>query len=368
MPALFVLLLASYLLGNIYIFVRGLQALGHLSSLIKVSFIVVYLIGSLLLIVMMFLRGSKHIPASSGHVLFQIGSGWLVFVFYMVIFLVCTDLIRVFNHSFQYGFYISLFLTFSLLTYGYINYQRPNKQVINITVNKSVPQQDKLKIVAVSDWHLGFGTNMKRLKKDVDRINAEKPDIILIAGDLIDNSVTPVITQEMDKDLNRLQAPMGIYMVPGNHEYISGINSCIDFIEKTNIQLLKDSMVMLPCGLQILGRDDHSNRNRLSAKEWAALADHSKPIILLDHQPNHLADAQLIKADLQLSGHTHDGQIFPLTLVTNSLFELSYGYKKTDNTHYYVTSGITLWGPPFRIGTNSEIVVINCSFATQKPN
>ena len=357
MPVFFILILVSYLLGNIYVFVRGLQALGHLSSAFKVIYSVVYLLGASLLIIMMIFREARHIPASLGHILFQTGSAWLVFILYMVVFLGCTDLISVFNRSFQHGFYISLLLTISLLTYGYINYQHPVKQVINITVDKPVTQQDNIKIVGISDWHLGFGTSNKRLKQDVDRINAEKPDIILIAGDLIDNSVTPVISREMDRELNRLHAPMGIYMAPGNHEYISGISQSTDFIGKTNIQLLKDSMVTLPCGLQIIGRDDYINRNRLSAKEWVALADPSKPTILIDHQPNHLTDAQLIKADLQFSGHTHNGQFFPFTFITGRLFELSYGFKKSGDTHYYVTSGLALWGPPFRIGTSSEIAV-----------
>jgi predicted MPP superfamily phosphohydrolase len=137
----------------------------------------------------------------------------------------------------------------------------------------------------------------------------------------------------------------------------------MDFISKTKIQLLKDLVVLLPCGLQIIGRDDVSNRNRLSANDWVNLIDPSKPTILIDHQPSHLADAQLIKADLQFSGHTHNGQIIPLTFLTNYLFELSYGFKKEGDTHYYVTSGLALWGPPFRIGTDSEFVVFECTFA-----
>ena len=203
----------------------------------------------------------------------------------------------------------------------------------------------------------------KRLKKDIDRINAEKPDIILIAGDLIDNSVAPVITREMDKELNRLHAPMGIFMVPGNHEYISRIDKSIDFISQTQIQLLRDKAVTLPCGVQIIGRDDISNRKRLTASDWANLTDPSKPTILLDHQPHHLEDAQLIKADLQVSGHTHNGQFFPFTFVTNRMFELSYGFRKTGDTYYYVTSGLALWGPPFRIGTNSEMAVFSLEFS-----
>ena len=308
-------------------------------------------------------RNTKHIPFTLGHVLFQIGTGWLVFILYMIIFLACTDLIKVFNRSFPYGFYISLLLTFSLLIYGYINYQHLHKQVFNIVINKPLLNGDKLKIVAISDWHLGLGTNKNRMKRDIDLINAENPDIILIAGDLIDNSIVPAIGQQMDQELNRLHARMGIYMAPGNHEYISGINACSDFLRSTNIQLLKDSTVTLPCGLQIVGRDDYSNRRRLSARDWANLTKASRPTIVIDHQPYNLHEAQLIKADLQISGHTHNGQVIPLKFLTDYLFEISYGYKKTGSTHYYVTSGLALWGPPFRIGSDSEFVVFECSFA-----
>ena len=363
MPLFFILLLISYLLGNVYIFVRGLQALGHLSIAFRGTFSVFYWICVFLLVVSFAFRDSKQMPFCVGQTIFHIGSGWLVFTLYMVILLACTDLIRLFNKSFSYGFFISLALTISLLIYGYLNYKHPKKQVINISVNKPVNDSGKLKIVATSDWHLGFGTDIKLLKKYIDLINAENPDIILIGGDLIDNSITPVILQEMDKELNRLNATMGIYMVPGNHEYISGIKECTDFLNETKIQLLKDSAIVLSCGLQIIGRDDFGNRNRLSANDWSKLTDSSKPTIIIDHQPQNLSDAQHIGADLQFSGHTHDGQIIPLKYLTDWLFDISYGYEKRENTHFYVSSGLAIWGPPFRIGTNSEFVVFEFSFA-----
>ncbi|MDR2915519.1 MAG: metallophosphoesterase [Tannerella sp.] len=363
MPLIFILMLVSYLLGNIYIFVRGLQTLGHLSLFVRGTYSTLYWVCALLLFASFALRDAKQVPFPVSHTLFQIGSGWLVFTLYMVIFLACTDLIKVFNSSFSYGFVTALALTIGVLVYGYINYQHPNKQVINILIDKHLLNKDKLKIVAISDWHLGLGTDKSRLKRNIDRINAENPDIILIGGDLIDNSTTPVISQEMDRDLNRLHAPMGIYMTPGNHEYISGIDNCIDFIRTTKIQLLRDSAIMLPCGLQIIGRDDYSNRNRLTTNDWTRLVDMSKPTIIIDHQPQHLSGIQQAGFDLQFSGHTHDGQIIPLNFLTNYLFDLSYGYKKEGNTHFYVSSGLSLWGPPFRIGTNSEFVVFECSFA-----
>jgi len=364
MPLFFLIAFVIYLLGNVYIFVRGLHALGQYSLLIRGSFSVVFWVCALLLIATFVFRNVKHIPFPFGHVLFQIGTGWLIFVLYMVIFLACTDLIKVFNNSFQYGFVISLFLTISLLIYGYINYKHPNKQVINLSFNKPLADTDRLKIVALSDWHLGFGVTDSELKRNIDQINAEKPDIILIGGDLIDNSIMPVSVREMDKELNRLEARLGIFMTPGNHEYISGFNTCRDFIRKTHIQLLKDSLVTLPNGLQILGRDDYSNRRRLSANDWAKVIDNTQPLIIIDHQPFRLQEAQQMRADLQFSGHTHNGQIIPLKFLTDYMFELSYGYKKMGNTHYYVTSGLSLWGPPFRIGSKSELVIFECNFVT----
>jgi len=200
---------------------------------------------------------------------------------------------------------------------------------------------------------------MSRLHKNIDLINAEKPDLILIGGDLIDNSVFPVVNRRMDEELNRLEATMGVFMVPGNHEYISGMDECAEFVRRTKIRLLCDSIVVLPCGLQIIGRDDRSNRNRFVKEDWRSLVDKSKPSILLDHQPTDLDDARFLNADLQFSGHTHHGQVVPLNWLTKYLFELNYGFLRRDNTNYYVSSGLSLWGPPFRIGTVSEYVVFD---------
>ena len=363
MPKFFILVIVSYILGNVYIFVRGLQALGHLSLVFRVTYIVLFWVCALLLFASFAVRNAPQIPFNIGHTIFTIGAGWLVFLLYMVIFLAFTDFVKLFNKSFHYGFAISLMLTMCILIYGYINYKLPNKQVINIFINKSITTGDNLRIVAVSDWHLGFGTEKGQLKKNIDRINALKPDIIIIGGDLIDNSVVPVASQEMEKELNRLEAPLGIYMAPGNHEYISGLRQCEEYLKKTKIQLLIDSVVTLPCGLQIIGRNDYSNRNRMTANELARITDTSKPIILIDHQPYNLNEAQQIGVDLQFSGHTHNGQIFPINILTNYLFEISYGYEKREQTHFYVSSGLALWGPPFRIGSNSEIVVFDISFA-----
>jgi len=162
----------------------------------------------------------------------------------------------------------------------------------------------------------------------------------------------------MAEELTELKAPLGIYMVPGNHEYISGIDKSIQFIQNTPIQLLRDSVVTLPCGIQLIGRDDRSNARRLPLQKLMARIDKSKPVILLDHQPYQLAESQAAGIDLQFSGHTHHGQVWPMNWVTDHLYEQSHGYRQWENSHIYVSSGLSLWGPPFRIGTESEMVVL----------
>lgn len=378
MPTFFIILFSLYLGGNLYIFLRGRQALRRQSTGVKVLLSIVFW-GCASLFFCSFLFRNAALPASFARTCHEVGTGWLVFTFYMVILLALFDLLKLFNWRFKYAFYVSLGLTLSLLGYGYYHYQHPNTQVINMVINKplitgnasseirsgdSLNETDSmtLKIVAISDVHLGYGTDKMMLKGYVNRINALQPDLILIGGDLIDNSVVPLQTERMNEELSELKAPLGIYMVPGNHEYISGIEACSDFIHQTPIVLLHDTVWMLPNGIQLIGRDDRHNKRRKTLEELAANLDHSLPVILLDHQPYHLKQTEKAGVDLQFSGHTHHGQIWPLSLVTDYLFELSYGYKQMGNSHIYVSSGLSLWGPPFRIGTDSEWVVFNITF------
>ncbi len=189
-------------------------------------------------------------------------------------------------------------------------------------------------------------------------INAQNPDVVLIGGDLIDSSVQPLHSERMDEELSALNAPLGVYMVPGNHEYISGIDDCIGFLAKTPIVLLRDSVVTLECGLQIAGRDDRANPLRKSACELLESADKSRSVFLLDHQPYGLAENDALGVDVQFSGHTHDGQLWPGNLLVRRMYEQAAGWKRWEHAFIYVSSGLSLWGPPFRIGTSSDMAVL----------
>ena len=212
----------------------------------------------------------------------------------------------------------------------------------------------------MSDLHLGYTISTRELRQWVELINAEKPDLVLIGGDLIDNDLRPVTKASLDKELQKINAPLGIYAVPGNHEFISGIRESEAFYQKAGIPLLRDSVVNLE-NITLIGRDDYTNRYRKNIDELVKNGDSSKFTILLDHQPQNLNDAERANIDFQFSGHTHRGQIFPLSLLVDKMYELSHGYLKKGNTHYFVSSGLGIWGGKFRIGTNSDYLVMDIS-------
>ncbi|MDR0757229.1 MAG: metallophosphoesterase [Tannerella sp.] len=364
MRAYFILVLLAYLGGNVYIFVRGLQAIQHFPHIFKWLWGTLFWFSFLSLILSFALRNSRMATTAGWHVFYEYSCSWLVITLYMGLLLLLFDVFRLFNHSFHYGFVISLILTVCLLLYGHYRYQHPVDRVINIDVNKSLPDLTQpLKVVAISDVHLGTGTNKKRLQKYVRLINAWNPDIILIAGDLIDNSITPVRRQRMEEELRQLRAPLGIYMSPGNHEYISGIAESREYIAgATDIRFLCDSAVTLSNGIRIVGCDDASNPSRKELRALLEGTDCSLPVFVLDHQPYRLKQAEEEGVDLLFCGHTHHGQVWPMSWITEQLFDIGYGFEKRGNTSIYVSSGLSLWGPPFRIGTQSELVVFNIHF------
>ena len=353
MKLLFLLLPILYIVGNAYVYVRMLHSMVFLPLWGKILLSVVYWVVAFALVVS--LVGRDKLPSVMQQVLYVAGSIWLVAILYMVMALVVADVVRIFLPTFKYGFWCCAGLTACVLAYGYYNYCNPVVNKIAITFDK--PLSTPVRVVAVSDVHLGYATGKERLKKYVELINSQNPDIVLIAGDLIDNNVTPLRENRMNEELSQIVAPMGVYMVPGNHEYISGIDEAVSFLKETPIVLLRDTIVELPCGLQIVGRDDRHNKRRLPLRDIVAKTDSSKPMIMLDHQPYQVAKKDSLGVDVQVSGHTHRGQVFPMNMLVDMMYEQSYGYRKWSHSHVYVSCGLSLWGPPFRIGTSSDIAV-----------
>jgi predicted MPP superfamily phosphohydrolase len=193
------------------------------------------------------------------------------------------------------------------------------------------------------------------------------PDVIFLLGDIVDGELGPVMRGDLLKYFKGPETKDGLYAITGNHEFIGGAKRTIPYIESKGIRVLKDEVVTLPGGIQLIGRLDRDSRRfygkeRLPLEELMKGIDHSRPIILLDHQPFHLAETEKYGIDLQLSGHTHNGQMWPLNYLTRRIYELSYGYMRKGNSQIIVSSGFGLWGPRIRSGSHSEVLLINIKF------
>jgi len=167
-----------------------------------------------------------------------------------------------------------------------------------------------------------------------------------------------VESQKMDKELVKLKATHGVYAVPGNHDFYAGIDKAVQYMKRSGIHVLRDQVVIVDDRMAIIGRDDLTNSHRKPLDSLVAGLNSGLVRIVLDHQPAALGESVANDIDLHISGHTHDGQVFPFNHIVTRIFELGYGYRKTGNTHFYVSSGLGLWGAPLRIGTQSEIVSI----------
>ena len=235
---------------------------------------------------------------------------------------------------------------------GNLHYRHKTRHTLELTTTKQLDRP--LKVVLLSDLHLGYHNPRKELARWVDMINKEKADAILIAGDIVDGSMRPLNEEQTADEFLRLNAP--VYACLGNHEYYSGEPDAEKFYRQADIRLLRDQ-VANEGRLCIMGRDDRTNRRRQSVAQLAQKADHERFTILMDHQPYQLEEAEQAGIDFQLSGHTHHGQVWPISWITDAIYECAFGQHQRGNTHYYVSSGIGIWGGKYRIGTCSEYVV-----------
>lgn len=320
-------------------------------------------IALLLLLIVSFIWG-EQMPLTGSRLIYRIGTAWFFIFFYLFMAFLLIDLASLispkvkplFMH--QWSSTLALFVVLTgIFTYGNIHYHHQVRVPLHIKLTKVLTRP--LKIVAVSDLHLGYTIGPQEASQWIEQINVEKPDIILIAGDIADYSIRPLINDSITTVLNKLRAPLGVYACMGNHDYIAHAERTIQFIKGTGIRMLRDEAVLIDSAIYIVGRDDRSNPHRKTLKEILKGLDTKKPLILLDHQPYHLEEATNAGVDFQFSGHTHHGQIFPINLITDAIYERSHGYLKKGKTIIYVSSGLGIWGGKFRIGSQSEYVVIN---------
>ncbi|AEF94972.1 metallophosphoesterase [Desulfotomaculum nigrificans CO-1-SRB] len=278
-----------------------------------------------------------------------IGNFWIVFFYYAAFVAVLGLIVK--HKPVIIGCYVIIFLA---ILYGYGH----AKDIQIAHYDLKLPRvAQELHIVMLADIHLDQDKDKGYVAKMVRQINALNPDLVFLVGDIFDDRDVNLLYQEKET-FKQIKSQYGVYGVLGNHEYYTGhLDEILKIFKEANIRILRDE-VTETAGLYIVGREDASRRQRKPLTDLLKGVDRAKPIILLDHQPVALNEAEQAGVNLQLSGHTHRGQFFPNQLITHRIYEDDYGYLSKGGLQVIVSSGYGTWGPPVRIGTQSEIVDI----------
>lgn len=277
-----------------------------------------------------------------------------------------------------------ILLIAGISTWGMINARIIHTTSYTIHVAKKVPAEKSLRIALAADLHIGCNINHTQIRQMVNKINAQKPDLVVIAGDIFDNDYDALDNpEELISILRGIDSSYGVYACYGNHDInekilagftFGGKNSkkvsdirMDEFLEKANIQLLQDEYVLINDIFYLYGRPDYERpgrgiTKRKTPEELTSGMDLSKPVIVLDHEPRELQELADAGVDVDLCGHTHDGQTFPCNLTTRLIWENSAGYLKKGQMHNIVTSGVGIFGPFMRVGTKAEICSIAITF------
>jgi predicted MPP superfamily phosphohydrolase len=370
----FIIFFSLYSALNYYIGLRGWQALEG-AAYLRPLFLIIFLFSTLSYIFSKVVQ--RYLPTIIYEVIEIIGSFWFAFMLYFFLAVVLLDFIRVVNWGFNILPHFNNYPSVKLITLGivtgiviiiiiggYINTRALKVVTINIEIPAKNSLLKELNAILISDIHLS-STNGDGFAEDiVKKINSLHPDIVFVAGDLVDDKASVLREKEIGFSFRDIKSPMGVYGITGNHEYINGVDSSVNYMKELNVIPLRDSSITINHGFVIIGREDRSRglKKRMPLKELVESSEKNLPVILLDHTPFQLEEAMENGVDLQLSGHTHHGQMFPINLITSKIYELSQGYKKKGKTQYYVSSGVGTWGPPVRTGSRSEIVNLKIKF------
>ena len=317
-------------------------------------------------------------------------------MFYMLIAAIISDLVILISvrilhknknifHTKKYIFTsaaITLTLVGGLSLYGFIHATNIKTTKYDIIIKNKDIKEKKLKIILIADTHFGYSVGYKMAEKMVNKINKENADLVLIAGDVFDNSYDSLDKPErILKALKSIKSKYGSYAVFGNHDVKERLfagfsisdgkkairdNRMSNMLKEAGIKILDDKVEKIK-DFYIIGRKDYSKagdgtNNRLSIDKLIKQVDTNKFVLVLEHEPKDLENISEKNVDLHVAGHTHAGQFFPLTIGTSIIWSNNYGLKKYNKMNSVVTSGIGVYGPNMRVGTDSEVVVINVKF------
>ncbi len=243
-----------------------------------------------------------------------------------------------------------------LLAWGVYSAYSPQVVYYNITLDK--PLNKPFRIALVSDTHIGLLLGHTQLQKLQQIVNDNQADILLMAGDIMDDNVIEYEKQNIATTFASLSAPLGVYAVMGNHDHMDSDNIAAA-IQKTPVILLQDEVISIDNNFNLVGRLDDRYRERQSTSQLLKQINNTLPTILLEHEPTQIQSNANTNIDMQFSGHSHRGQIFPASIITKMMYYIDHGHAILNGKHFFVTSGFGFWGTPLRIGTRAEVMIID---------
>jgi predicted MPP superfamily phosphohydrolase len=322
---------------------------------------------------------TRYLPDNEMNLAIQIldtVSGYLLpFYLYLFLSVLGYDLFMLLNlllkmvsvktrKSFRYRFYALtalILLSVAVVIGGVINLNTIRVSKYQVTLPKKNSIIDNLRVAFVSDIHIEQNLRLGFLEQFVLKVNTLQPDILLYGGDIVEGDNENETSEAMESILKKVQPKYGTFGVIGNHEYYGGQEEVV-FFRKAQIILLNDTIINIGNAFYLAGRVDQHFRNRKSIEEILQNNSGDLPIILMDHRPTQLHEVSQTSVNVQFSGHTHNGQLFPINFIIHQMYELSWGYKKIRDTHFFVSSGLRLWGPPVKTVGKSEIIIVDFKF------
>ncbi len=376
----FAVVFTAYFSIQIYLFVRGWQALAWRPGWRKVYAPLFWFL-ALAFVAGRNLENVAVTPWSTA--LVWIGAFWFALMYYLFLGTLLTDVagrvlrwLRWLPAGWLADLVRTKFLAAVLLlstasvlvAWGHWNALHPKIVTMEVSLPRMPGGAESVRVAVASDWHLGTLVTQARVKGWVDAINALEPDLVLLPGDVIDEDLPPVVENNLGKYLRDLRAPLGVFAVTGNHEYIGGVDAAVRYLEEHNLRILRDRAVPLAGGaFWLAGREDASigrfrGERRAPLREILSAVPPGVPVVVMDHQPLALEEAAALGVALQVSGHTHDGQLWPNKYLVKALFGHSSGRTRVGAMDVYVLPGLGTWGPPVRVGNRPEILDLTLKF------
>jgi hypothetical protein len=370
------ILTLAYIIPNIYLFTRIGQLFIRKDQ--KIYYALIYLVLFSVYPASNLFNGEGS--ALGAKILSSIADYLLPFFLYLFLFVLLLDILLLINLLFSIipreriksrsfrsgGLLVIVCCSLAVVVAGIINFNTIRTTEYQITIPGKSSEISHLRIAFVSDFHLQENTGIHFVEKFASKIESIKPDLMLFGGDIVEGDGTDEKMTGFERIFRSITASYGVYGVLGNHEHYAGQDKG-SFFSNSGIEILRDSVVIVGNSFVLAGRNDSRTRTRKSVAEIMGAIPDSLPVILVDHRPTVIGQIGKNSPDVVLSGHTHNGQLFPINLITRRVYELSHGYMKKGETYFFVSSGIRLWGPPVRTTGKSEIIVIDITLTKDVP-